>query len=231
MKQKEIEKVINKFYNNIIDSTSNHRYKSWEHCFNAFNNIFNQHDILEDADLDFLSLHLGFYLASWGMYRGSSFLLRDYDYTIHKECVKIAFEYKDLLKKDIFGKDKNYCLNSLLGDNGLYAKVWDYYKELNTKSKKVSMTLITKVLMGIFGCVPAYDRFFNNALSKFGISKTKNKKPNLNALIDFITNNSEFENAFNNTLKEINSNSKTNYTKMKIVDMFFWQYGKDNGKK
>lgn len=35
-----------------------------------------------DVNLDYLSLQLAFYLASWGMYRGSSFLLQKY-YRVH----------------------------------------------------------------------------------------------------------------------------------------------------
>jgi hypothetical protein len=39
-------------------------------------------------DDDALSLHLAFFLASWGMYRGSSFLLQK-DYTIHRPVVRL----------------------------------------------------------------------------------------------------------------------------------------------
>ena len=70
------------------------RYRSWEHC----NNVFNEkHDKLielrkkgsdlSDEDYDYLALHLSFYLASWGMYRGSSLLLST-DYKIHVIIVK-----------------------------------------------------------------------------------------------------------------------------------------------
>lgn len=40
-----------------------------EHCCSVFHEARNQ----ENTDTDNLSLHLAFYLASWGMYRGSSF--------------------------------------------------------------------------------------------------------------------------------------------------------------
>jgi len=42
-----------------------------------------------------LALHLGFYLASWGMYRGSTGLLQK-DYQIHIEAVSIIKNYYDL---------------------------------------------------------------------------------------------------------------------------------------
>ena len=36
----------------------NHRYLSWEHCYDAFGNSNNS--------IDYLALHLAFYLASLG---------------------------------------------------------------------------------------------------------------------------------------------------------------------
>ena len=50
----------------------NARYLSWEHCYKVFAPHIGKSPT--DKDADFLALHLGFYLASWGMYRASSFL-------------------------------------------------------------------------------------------------------------------------------------------------------------
>ena len=41
----------------------------------------------DEPRIDEAALQLGFYLASWGMYRGSSFLLRR-TYTVHEEVVE-----------------------------------------------------------------------------------------------------------------------------------------------
>ena len=72
-----------------------HRYLSWEHCYTQF---YEAKQNPEKANVDNLSLHLAFYLASWGMYRGSSFLLQ-YDYTIHYSVVEeiLKKEYDKLL--------------------------------------------------------------------------------------------------------------------------------------
>lgn len=48
------------------------RYASYDYCFNYFHPA-NKNCITDDMEKSCLSL--GFYLASWGMYRGSSFLL------------------------------------------------------------------------------------------------------------------------------------------------------------
>ena len=47
-----MEKVIWKFFTPILDDV-NHRYKSWEHCYNAFDN--------KNESNNNLSLNLGFY--------------------------------------------------------------------------------------------------------------------------------------------------------------------------
>ena len=74
----DIEKSsVEKYLSNMVQD-SNHRFKSWEYCYTAFGNL---------DSVDYLSLHLAFYLASWGMYRGSSFLLQK-DYRIHIPVVK-----------------------------------------------------------------------------------------------------------------------------------------------
>ena len=55
----------------------------WEHCYSHFIKARGSKEI----DYDYLSLQLAFYLASWGMYRGSSFLLQK-DYKVHIPVVK-----------------------------------------------------------------------------------------------------------------------------------------------
>ncbi len=75
------------FYNELRKDQYG-RYHSWEHCYKCFNDA--RH--VRKPDYDYLSLHLAFYLASWGMYRGSSFLLQK-DYKVHIPIVN------ELLKK------------------------------------------------------------------------------------------------------------------------------------
>ena len=77
-----IIKSSTEFYNDL-KSDENGRYRSWEHCYSHFIKERGNQDI----DYDYLSLQLAFYLASWGMYRGSSFLLQK-DYKVHIPVVK-----------------------------------------------------------------------------------------------------------------------------------------------
>lgn len=66
-----------------LKTDENGRYRSWEYCYSHFIKARGS----KDVDYDYLSLQLAFYLASWGMYRGSSFLLQK-DYKIHIPVVK-----------------------------------------------------------------------------------------------------------------------------------------------
>lgn len=87
-----IIKSSTEFYNDLkIDE--NGRYRSWEHCYSHFIKARGSKVI----DYDYLSLQLAFYLASWGMYRGSSFLLQK-DYKVHIPVVKelLSNEYDAL---------------------------------------------------------------------------------------------------------------------------------------
>jgi len=55
------------------------RYASFDYCFNYFRSFREQGrtaDIAAPQNLQMSCLQLGFYLASWGMLRGSSTLLR-----------------------------------------------------------------------------------------------------------------------------------------------------------
>jgi hypothetical protein len=200
--QQNIENKIMDFFQQLI-SDKNHRYKSWEHCFEYF--AKDKKDISEDI----ASLHLSFYLASWGMYRGSSFLLQK-DYKYHFKTVKTILEYKDLQKINFSKIDKN---------SKDFKEIFDLSKKLKEcyPNNNVTDTLLTKILLGTLGCVPAYDRFFKAGL------KDKESKPYSNfsensfeSVIKFYQNNQV---EFDEVQKEIN------YPIMKLIDMYFFKIG------
>ncbi len=81
--------LIQDYFNETVKDKHG-RYMSWRHCYKAFSE---NRDITDEQTVDYLALHLAFYLASWGMYRGSSFLLHK-DYKVHIPIVKIIQEEK-----------------------------------------------------------------------------------------------------------------------------------------
>src|SRR2546422_4274860 len=78
-----IERTILRYHNALSDDPY-HRYRSWGHCYRYFRR---RASLREGRDLDGSALQLGFYLASWGMYRGSAFLLWK-DCRIHRLAVR-----------------------------------------------------------------------------------------------------------------------------------------------
>lgn len=76
----DVQKAFTKVEELINEPNS--RLLSWEHSIKQFalfceglnSKTISAKDITKEK-IDFLSLHLGFYLASWGMMRGSTELL------------------------------------------------------------------------------------------------------------------------------------------------------------
>lgn len=214
-----------KFYD-TLKKDENGRYRSWEHCYSNFINARDN----KNAELDYLSLQLAFYLASWGMYRGSSFLLQK-DYKIHIPVVKelLKEEYDPLAGIDCveLKREENQRLleniNAFLDE--YYSNIRDEVKNIKVRNQ-LSSTLITKILMGTLGCVPAYDRYFISGIKKQKVASGNYNMKSIVQLVDFYESNIvELE----NIRKDMKVNGMA-YPQMKILDMAFWQIGLDSDK-
>ncbi len=214
-----------KFYD-TLKKDENGRYRSWEHCYSNFINARDN----KNAELDYLSLQLAFYLASWGMYRGSSFLLQK-DYKIHIPVVKelLKEEYDPLAGIDCveLKREKNQRLlekiNAFLDE--YYSNIRGEVKNIKVRNQ-LSSTLITKILMGTLGCVPAYDRYFISGIKKQKVASGNYNMKSIGQLVDFYESNIvELE----NIRKDMKVNGMA-YPQMKILDMAFWQIGLDSDK-
>lgn len=197
-----IKDKANKFYKL---AENNHRFLSWEHCYSFFYN--NRENLKNEKIIDLAALNLAFYLASWGMYRGSSFLLQ-YDYKIFIPIIKGLFGKNDF--NDLF---KNPSWDKIEEAKKIITKI-DPFKESTE-------TLITKILMGIFGCVPAFDRFFKEG---YKIETKENISFNDKGFEKILK---IYQNLTEKDLEKFKfkSHSNLSYPKMKIIDMAFWQYG------
>ena len=202
-------------------ANENGRSRSWEHCYRVFRDARTD----PSPDCDYLSLHLAFYLASWGMYRGSSFLLQkdyrvlvpivekilksEYDCLFGVACADLReFEVQDRLEK-------------------LYKCIAKYFGPIRDEvagrkvASSVSPVLITKILMGTLGCVPAYDRFFQDGVAKYKVTTQEYSVKSVLRLVDFYE-------AHNDRLEEARRGMRTDdliYPQMKLLDMGFWQVG------
>ena len=215
-----IIKSATKFHNDL-KSDENCRYRSWEYCYSHFVEVRGNKEI----DYDYLSLQLSFYLASWGMYRGSSFLLQK-DYKIHIPVVKELLNEKYDTLVGIRCEDLRRTHNQKLLQE-ITSFLNTYYDEIRHKVKgfkiksKLSDTLITKILMGTIGCVPAYDRYFIEGVKNRKVAIGKYGINSIMQLVDFYEHNEE-------QLEKIRMKMKIEdipYPQMKILDMGFWQIG------
>ena len=214
----KITTTIEKYLKGIITDEF-HRYKSWDNCHQAFN-VAGQTKIH--------TLELAFYLASWGMYRGSSGLLQK-NHLIHKGTVDILFlkesqKLKCDQKNDVSRNNIKDILNlkDKLADH--YSKI--YFTKGADKPKPISPTdtLLSKILLGTLGCIPAYDRYFIDGLKEMKIKHTVFNDTSLNELFDFIDSN---KTEIINAQKLILTTTHKHYPIMKILDMYFWQIGYD----
>jgi hypothetical protein len=217
-KKKKIEGKIMQFYDSMA-SDSQHRFSSWENCYLYFRNK-KKSGTKTIADLD--CLQLGFYLASWGMYRGSSFLL-DKSYKVHKPIIK------ELLKKE-YEKLWNIDIDELTSESKEITLLFElletlkniYMRQNNTK-KKVTDTLITKVFLGTLCCTPAYDRYFKDGCKKKKIRPYSNFSKK--SLIKVVEHYKENKNEFKSASRKIFKSGHIKYPPMKLIDMYLWKVG------
>lgn len=206
-----------------ITEDDNGRYRSWEHCYKIFER--NRNHGGDEQVLDLLCIHLAFYLASWGMYRGSSFLLQK-DYKVHLEPVKV-------ITGDKYQRLWNLKATDILDDDTVNL-IFDVKERLNTiyspikkavkpkiKSTETSDTLITKIMMGTFGCVPAYDNYFQRGVRMYN-SAVKFSRTSIQSLAEFYLGH---EQEFEHVRADISDKHGVEYPQMKLIDMCFWQIG------
>ena len=128
-------------------------------------------------------------------------------------------------------------LDLLFGDKGLAESIKEIYKPFRGKVEKngetkqdISDILVTKILLGTLGCVPAYDEMLKRAI-KFGKEEcNENKfiqrfgKRSFEALIDFYARENTKLEKKRKTLA-LKDFPKIKYPQMKLLDMGLWQLG------
>lgn len=201
-----------------------HRYRSWEHCYSHFRS---HTSITTDQQIDLAGLHLAFYLASWGMYRGSTFLLWK-DYKIHTHVVRelLSDKYSPLWDLDVFaiepeGQDVNLVLALVAGIKEAYKS---NISEVNGVRKSVNPTdtLATKIVLGTFGCTPASDEYFRAGLKHCHMPYSRFNSCHYLRMLNFCREHSD---ELCTVQAQVASDSVT-YPIMKLVDMYFWNIGR-----
>lgn len=215
--KRNINKVISKFKNDQQDIQ--HRYYSFDFCYFHFRSSKES----EKIDIEKSCQVLWSYLASWGMLRGSSFLLWKNPAYL-KDLVEWIYEQPlNTWNIDV----ENYKENAQTVLD-LYNKAKEYILKGNNHQ---AVTLVTKVLLGVFVVIPAYDRFFRDSFSDIAGNEcgfsTPNKK-SLEIIYQFYIENKEEIEKLSNETKVFDFNgqqTKYHYSKAKIIDMYGFQVG------
>lgn len=204
----------------------NERFRSYDYCKNLFDEYY-QKPSLTAEEKDYFALNLFCYLASWGMLRGSGWLLsRSYKFFVPLCDVLFDKAYSDLL--NINPLTKNYDCN----------KVIKLYNALKGEMKKVlqkdrierepSRLLLCKILMGTYGCVIAYDEYDLKGLNEENVHTTNNTSLNETLLQNTCKIITDRKEEFQKLMADIQAKYGVKYTAFKILDMILWIYGENN---
>jgi len=198
-----------------------HRYSSFDYCYNYFYKFDSKK---KNLDIEKACAFLGFYLASWGMFRGSSFLLqKSYKYFIPvveyiSEIDNPIWEYKP----SDFLKDK---------ERKKVVKIYEDIKDLIIEEDNQAKTLVTKIMLGTIGIVPAYDEYFCKTFKNIEPKISKFSVFNEDSLIvigNFYVSNKKEIDQLSKTIKTKNFEDDLeclNYPEAKIIDMYGFAYG------
>lgn len=195
--------------------TPTERYASFDYCFNYFQEQRETHalgDSADDGSRQISCLQLGFYLASWGMLRGSTALLR--------KSVRYLMPVIDVIwscPPEIWSVDANaYSPEARALILDVAGRIRAAFPE------RASETLVTKIMLGVFGCVPAFDRNF-----RLGFGPVSIRDQDLARIGRFYEDHAdEIERSRVPTL-DFDSGSPTDrlYTRAKVIDMVFFVEG------
>jgi hypothetical protein len=200
------------------ETTEHGRYRSWEHCYAYFRAA----RAAGTVNRDHAALHLGFFLASWGMYRGSSFL-PDYTYTVHLGVIDTLFltRFSTLWELDFGNGPTNNTVVPIILDAA--SAIRDSYQSFaDVSNSAASDTLVTKIMLATFGCLPACDRYFIDGFTGSGFKYSYVNGNFVRRILGFCRENLAILQAEQIRIEDAR---QIRYPLMKLVDMCFWQLG------
>ena len=210
----DVKKSLNKFLEGNGKNKGrkpDERYASFDFCYNYFYSFYKENKLNElanEKNLQMSCLQLGFYLASWGMMRGSSFLLEKSVKNYKNLIVAISKMNPKLWEIDVDKYDEDNiklllnCKQQIIGVLG--------------KENKPSDTLVTKIMLGVFANIPAYDQYFRKSLKLHSLNEKSLLK-----IKKFYEENKETFDSFKIHTFDFLTSQETDviYPKAKLIDM------------
>ena len=216
----DVKKSINQFLEGNGKNKgrkSDERYASFDFCYNYFYSFYKRNKLDELADeknLQMSCLQLGFYLASWGMMRGSSFLLEKSVKNYKNLIVAISKMNPKLWEIDVDKYDEDNIR--------LLLNCKQQIIEVLGKENKPSDTLVTKIMLGVFANIPAYDQYFRKSLKLHSLNKKSLLK-----IKEFYEENKKTFDSFKIHTFDFLTSQETDviYPKAKLIDMYGFMDG------
>jgi hypothetical protein len=193
------------------------RYASFDYCFNYFQSFREDGRLAElvaPAHLQTSCLEIGFYLAGWGMLRGSSFLLN-----------KSAKFYEPLIAAIASAEPALWDIDAhryTPANVDLLLECKDAVRCALGRANDPSDTLVSKIMLGVFGNVPAFDTAFRTG---FGVSAFG--KRSIGKIADFYRTHADIVDKHRIPTMDFETGAQTHrlYTRAKVIDMVFFIEG------
>lgn len=216
---RDIEANLSKFKG---EQGPHRRYASFDYCFNYFQSYREQDrtaDVAAEENMQLSCLHLGFYLASWGMFRGSVLLSRSV------KQFESVIELISQVPREIWEIDASgYCTDAR---EALITTADDIRASLAfPEGKWPSPTLATKIMLGVFGSVPAFDSRVRHGLRTSGLTGRFGPRA-LRDIGRFYDDHHDVIDRHREPTLEFGSQqlARRSYTRAKIIDEIFYIQG------
>jgi hypothetical protein len=206
------------------DGNPERRSASFDYCFNyfqAFREEGNAAKIAAKKNMLLSCLHLGFYLASWGMFRGSSGLrsrsLKQFEPVVNLIARTPGYVwaidahcYSEEARQSVV-TTANQIQEALHGPDGAWP----------------TKTVATKIMLGVFGNVPAFDSRVVAGLRKARLTGRFGYRA-LRDIGRFYHDHQEIIDSHRDFTLDFASGQPTRrrYTRAKVIDEIFYIEGK-----
>lgn len=237
----DLNEVAEECLSPIVQDPAN-RGRSWDQCYTFFQKYRDSAREQRRANRELACLHLGFYLASWGMFRGSGLLMQK-DYTIYGAIIDLLLRpaYQELrrprfLEGLLLGQDTISDNEQIGSVFGLAEQIRAYVKELPIirnprscrESAKCTPTIVTKILLGTLACTPAYDINLPKGLTACGIRRCGSFTRDCFTNLLNVCREKRLWQALERHPVERHG---VIYPIMRVVDLYFWKKGFDESEK
>jgi hypothetical protein len=218
----DIAENVNKYFG---DRSPVERAASFDYCFNYFQGFRACDEInalASPLNIEVSCLHLGYYLASWGMLRGST-VLHTKSYRFFIPVIRAIAREPDAVWEIDVDKYTDANIAKLMELKNRMSSAMSVDSSAGNPATVPTETLVTKVILGVFGSVPAFDTFFKRGFRTVTDKAVKMDPRTLGVIRDFYTANAAAVDQQRAKTLDFASGRPTSlhYTRAKVIDMVF----------